>query len=217
MRYLVLSARGPVAALSFSAAARRLRGREQWLGWDERVRRENLHLVVNNSRFLILPHVKVPHLASHLLSRVPARLGDDWQARYGYRPVLVETFVERSRFKGTCYLAANWQAIALSSGRGRQDGAHQGAQEQKLYLVHALQKDFRAVLQRLPQRPRLSPPPGPPAPPPSPPPADWAEEEFGRAPLGEARLRRRLSGRVEPHVACRKCRQPVRQAGPGHA
>jgi hypothetical protein len=192
LRYLVLSARGPVAALSFSAAARRLRGREQWLGWGETARRENLHLVVNNSRFLILPHVKVPHLASHLLSRVPARLGEDWQARYGYRPVLVETFVERSRFKGTCYLAANWQAIALSSGRGRQDGAHQGAQEPKLYLVHALQKDFRAVLQRLPQRPRLSPPPGPPAPPPSPPPADWAEEEFGRAPLGEARLRRRL-------------------------
>ena len=189
LRYLVLSARGPVAALSFSAAARRLRGRELWIGWTEAARRENLHQVVNNSRFLVLPHLKVPNLTSHVLSRVLARLGDDWQARYRYRPVLVETFVERSRFEGTCYRAANWQVIALSSGRGRQDGAHQVAQGQKLYLVHALQPDFRAVLQRLPERARLSPPPAAPAPPP---PADWAEEEFGRAPLGEVRLERRL-------------------------
>jgi hypothetical protein len=192
LRYVVLSARGPVAALSFSAAARRLRGRELWIGWTEVARRENLHLVVNNSRFLILPHVKVPNLASHLLSRVLARLGEDWQERYGYRPVLVETFVERSRFQGTCYRAANWQVVAFSSGRGRQDGAHQAAQGRKLYLVHALQKDFRTVLQWLPERARLSPPPPRPAPPAPPPAADWAEEEFGRASLGEARLERRL-------------------------
>ena len=189
LRYVVRSARGPVAALSFSAAARRLRGREQWLGWSEAARRENLHLVVNNSRFLILPHVQVPNLASHLLSRVLAGLGDDWQARYGYRPVLVETFVERPRFQGACYRAANWQVIALSSGRGRQDAGHQAGRGQKLYLVFPLQKDFRALLQRLPERPRLAPPPAPPGPPP---PTDWAEEEFGRAPLREARLRRRL-------------------------
>ena len=189
LRYVVRSARGPVAALAFSAAARRLRGREHWLGWGEAARRENLHLVVNNSRFLILPHVQVPNLASHLLSRVLAGLGDDWQARYGYRPVLVETFVERPRFQGACYRAANWQVIALSSGRGRQDRGHQGGRGQKLYLVYPLQKDFRAVLQRLPERLRLVPPPPPPLPPP---PADWAEEEFGRAPLGEVRLRRRL-------------------------
>ena len=189
LRYVVRSARGPVAALSFSAAARRLRGRDQWLGWGEAVRRENLHLVVNNSRFLILPHVQVPNLASHLLSRVLAGLGDDWQERYGYRPVLVETFVERPRFPGACYRAANWQVIGLSSGRGRQDCGHQAGRGQKLYLVYPLQKDFRALLQRLPERPRLAPPPAPPVPPP---PTDWAEEEFGRAPLREARLRRRL-------------------------
>jgi hypothetical protein len=189
LRYVVRSARGPVAAVSFSAAARRLRGREQWLGWSEAARRENLHLVVNNSRFLILPHVQVPNLASHLLSRVLAGLGDDWQARYGYRPVLVETFVERPRFQGACYRAANWQVIALSSGRGRQDAGHQAGRGQKLYLVFPLRKDFRGRLQRLPERPRLAPPPAPPGPPP---PTDWAEEEFGRAPLREARLRRRL-------------------------
>lgn len=192
LRYVVRSAQGPVAALAFSAAARRLRGREQWIGWSEAARRENLHRVVNNSRFLILPRVQVPNLASHVLSRVLARLGDDWQARYCYRPVLVETFVERPRFDGACYRAANWQAMALSIGRGRQDTGHQAGRGRKIYLVYPLQKDFRAVLQRLPERPRLAPPPASPASPPSPPPADWAEEEFGSAPLGEARLRRRL-------------------------
>jgi len=192
MRYLVRSAQGPVAALAFSAAARRLRGRDQWIGWSEAARRENLHLVVNNSRFLILPHVQVPNLASQVLSRVLARLGEDWQGRYHYRPVLVETFVERERFDGTCYRAANWQAIALSSGRGRQDRTHQAGLGRKIYLVYPLQKDFRVALQRMPEQPRLAPPP-PPAPAPlPPPPVDWAEEEFGRARLGEARLTRRL-------------------------
>ena len=192
LRYLVLSVAGPVAALAFSAAARRLRGRDQWIGWSEAARRENLHLVVNNSRFLILPHLKVPNLASHVLSRVLVRLPEDWQLRYAYRPVLVETFVERQRFTGTSYRAANWQVIALSSGRGRQDRSHQAARAQKLYLVHPLQKGFRAALQRLPQQPRLVCAPKPAQPPAPSAPADWAQEEFSQAPLGEARLQRRL-------------------------
>jgi hypothetical protein len=192
LRYLVGSARGPVAALAFSAAARRLRGRDQWIGWTEAARRENLPLVVNNSRFLILPHVQVPNLASHVLSGVLARLGQDWQARYGYEPVLVETFVDRSGFSGVSYQAANWQVIALSSGRGRQDRTHQRHQGQKIYLVYPLQKEYRPLLKRLPERPRLAPlPPRRPAPA-APAPADWAEEEFGGAALGEARLTRRL-------------------------
>jgi hypothetical protein len=192
LRYLVLSVRGPVAGLAFSAAARRLRGRDQWIGWSEAARRENLHLVVNNSRFLILPHVKVANLASHLLSWVLTRLPDDWQVRYGYRPVLVETFVERQRFAGTSYRAANWQVIALSSGRGRQDRTHQAGQGPKLYLVRPLREDFRASLQRLPERPRLAWLPTPAKPPAPSPPVDWAQEEFGQAPLEEARLVRRL-------------------------
>jgi hypothetical protein len=192
LRYFVRSARGPVAAMAFSAAARRLRGREAWIGWPEATRRENLHWVVNNSRFLIPARVQVPNLASHLLSRVLARLGDDWQERYHYRPVLVETFVQRSRCDGASYLAANWQSIALSSGRGRQDHAHQEDQGQKIYLVYPLQKDFRAVLGQRPERPRLAPAPPPPVAPPPPAPADWAQEEFGGAALGEARLTRRL-------------------------
>lgn len=191
LRYLVQGVEGPVAALAFSAAARQLRGRDQWIGWSQAARRENLHLVVNNSRFLILPHVKVPNLASHVLSLVLQRLAQDWQERYSYRPVLVETFVERERFAGTCYRAANWQAIALSSGRGRQDRTHQAVRSQKIYLVCPLRKDFRELLQRLPERLRLAPTPLPPVPLP-PRPADWAQEEFAQAPLGDGRLVERL-------------------------
>jgi hypothetical protein len=180
-----------LGALSFSAAARQLAGRDRWIGWPAGARGENLHLIVNNSRFLIRPRVEVPDLASHILGRLLQRLGDDWQARYGYRPVLVETFVEQGRFKGVSYQAANWQAIGLTAGRGRQDAEHRAASPRKVIWVYPLQKDFRRVLQQLPDHPRLAqPPPRPPLPPP--PPADWAEEEFGGAVLREARLKRRL-------------------------
>jgi uncharacterized protein DUF4338/transposase Tn5 family protein/transposase-like protein len=192
LRYLVRSAQGVLGALSFSAAARHLRARDQWIGWEIATRRENLHLVVNNSRFLIRPEVKVPHLASHVLGQVLRRLPEDWQGRYGYRPVLVETFVEHGRFRGVSYQAANWQAIGLSSGRGRQDTAHQAQSPKKAIWVYPLQKNFRQWLQQKPVCPRLAPPPARPLPPPPPPPADWAEEEFVGAPLQEARLQRRL-------------------------
>src|SRR6266446_912813 len=126
LRYLIRSSQGVVGALAFSAAACRLAGRDRWIGWNDTARREQLHRVVNNSRFLILPHVTVPNLASCALAKALDRLPEDWQARYGYRPVLVETFVERGRFNhGGCYGAANWQSIGITAGRGRQDAAHQ--------------------------------------------------------------------------------------------
>jgi hypothetical protein len=188
LRYLIRCPKGVLGAFSFSAAARHLAGRDRWIRWDRVARRENLHLVVNNSRFVILPHLQVPNLASHALSQVLGRLPQDWERRYGYRPVLVETFVERGRFHGGSYQAANWQAIGLSTGRGRQDRAHQAAKPAKVIWVYALQKDFRAVLCHRPQQPRLAPVAGPP-PPPSPPlPVDWAQEEFGQARLHDARL-----------------------------
>jgi hypothetical protein len=192
LRYLISCPKGVVGAFSFSAAARHLAGRDQWIGWDEAARRENLHLVVNNSRFLLVPDFQVPNLASHALSQVLARLPEDWQHRYGYRPVLVETFVERGRFHGGSYRAANWQAIGLSTGRGRQDRQHQQAKPAKVMWVYPLQKDFRPVLCQQPQQPRLAPPPAPPPPPCPPPPVDWAEEEFGKAPLRDSRLVQRL-------------------------
>lgn len=188
LRYLVRCPQGLLGALSFSAAARHLAARDQWIGWERAARRENLYRIVNNSRFLIRPEVNVPDLASHILGQVLRRLAEDWQNRYGYRPVLVETFVERGRFLGLSYHAANWQAIGMTRGRGRQDQAHEAKKPKKAIWMYALQKDFRQRLQQMPERPRLVPPPQPSLPPP---PADWAEEEFGGAPL-EVRLRRRL-------------------------
>lgn len=192
LRYLVRCPQGVVGGLSFSAAARQLAGRERWIGWSQAARRENLHLIVNNSRFLIRAEVEVLDLASHILGQVLRRLADDWRARYGYRPVLVETFVELGRFRGVSYRAANWQAIGLTTGRGRQDGGHQARGFKKVIWVYALQKDFRPVLQQLPDRPRLAALPPRPAPAPPPAPADWAEEEFGQVALREPRLQRRL-------------------------
>jgi hypothetical protein len=192
LRFLVRCSQGVLGGLSFSAAARQLAARDRWIGWAKATRRENLHLVVNNSRFLIRPEVKVLNLASHILGRVLQRLPQDWQARYGYRPVLVETFVEQGRFHGVSYQAANWQAIGLTTGRGRQDRAHQAQGAKKAIWVYALEKNFRQVLGPMPVCPRLPPPPPPRPAPPPPPPADWAEEEFGGALLGEARLERRL-------------------------
>lgn len=192
LRYLVRGANGdPVAALAFSAAAWQLAGRDCWIGWSPESRRQNLHRVVNNSRLLIAPHLQVHGLATHVLSQVLARLAEDWRARYGYPPVLVETFVERGRFDGGCYRAANWQAIAITQGRGRQDGAHRATLARKAVWVYPLQKDFRRQLREVSQEPRLPPLPPPPPAAPVPPPADWAEEELGQADLGDRRLVKR--------------------------
>src|SRR5882762_5386253 len=174
-RYLIRCPKGIVGAFSFSGAARHVAGRDRWIRWDRTARRENLHLIVNNSRFVILPHIEVPNLASYALSQVLARLADDWQGSYGYRPALVETFVEQGRFNGGCYRAANWQAIGLSSGRGRQDRTHQAAKPVKVIWVYPLRKDFHQVLCQKPHKPRLAPLPAPPPPPCPPPPTDWAQ------------------------------------------
>jgi len=186
LRYVVSSRQGPVAALAFSGAARQVVGRDTWIGWDKQARRQNLHLVVNNSRFLVLG--KVPNLASHVLSEVLVRLAQDWEQRYNYRPVLAETFVDQQRFCGGCYRAANWQAIGLTQGRGRQDGGHEQALPKKILWVYPLEKNFRQALTQMPPTPRLALAPNPKLAPPPAPPADWAEEELGRAPLGDRRL-----------------------------
>ena len=120
-RYLIQSSRGCLGMMSFSAAARHLRDRDDWIGWNQALRRERRHLIVNNSRFLILPEVKVPHLASHLLAMAARQLVPDFKARYGYEPVLLETFVEDGRYLGTCYRAASWLRVGQTKGRGRND------------------------------------------------------------------------------------------------
>ena len=190
LRYLVKCGRGWIGAVAWSAAARRVQGRDQWIGWDEVARRENLHRVVNQSRFLIAPTVQVANLASHVLGLTARRLQADWPVRYGYAPVLLESFVEPGRFAGTCYLAANWQAIGITAGRGRQDRGHEQPAGRKLLLVHPLAKDFRRQLCTPPERRRLVDPPKP-SPPPPVPPHDWAEAELASARLPNQRLRQR--------------------------
>jgi len=183
MRYLICSERyGYVGALAFSAAAWRVQARDRWIGWDERARQQNLQQVVCNSRFLILPQVKVPHLASHVLSLASKHLAADWQQRYAVQPLLLETFVEQDRFKGTCYRAANWTHVGATKGRGRQDrnNAHRAAV--KDIYVYPLHAKARERLCNGP--PNLTVAAGAAA--------DWAEEEFGRAALGDERRKKRL-------------------------
>ena len=120
IRYWVESSRyGWVGALAFSAAQWRLRERDKYIGWTETARRANLNRVVCNSRFLVLPNVHVPNLASHVLSLCMRRLVEDWRERYGYAPVLVETFVDPSRFSATSYRAANWLRVGQTVARAR--------------------------------------------------------------------------------------------------
>ena len=121
IRYFILSREGIAGGLSFSAPAWRVQARDEWIGWDDAGRQVGLSKVVSNSRFLILPGVKVPHLASHVLGLALRRVVGDWRVRYGVAPVLAETFVDSSRHRGTCYRAANWVHVGRSGGRGRQD------------------------------------------------------------------------------------------------
>jgi len=190
LRYLVRSERnGIVAALSLSASAWRVGARDRYIGWSDTARARNLPLVVANSRFLIVPGVEVAHLASHVLGLCVKRVALDWQARYGYRPLLLESFVERGRFKGTCYRAANWVHVGHSCGRGRQDRARRASVPLKDLYLYPLQPDWRARLCDEPAVTRVPPPVcllGSAAE------FDWAQQELGRASLGDARLEARL-------------------------
>ncbi len=174
LRYLFHSAQGDLGAAACQSASFALQARDQWLGWSEATRRGNLARVVANARFLILPGVRVPHLASHLLGQLARRLPADWEARYGVRPLLLETFVHPDH-AGTCYAAAGWECIGHSAGR--RDGVP------KALWVRPLAEDAR---QRLRQGPVCLPAERPQTP------AHWAEEEFGGLKVWDARLKHRL-------------------------
>lgn len=127
LRYLAFVSepqRAVVAAVQVSSPAWRLAARDRWIGWDDRTRGRNLQHVVNNSRLLVLPWVRVRNLASRLLSMVAQRLAADWQQSYGVAPLLLETMVDASRHRGTCYRAANWLELGETTGRGRMDRRH---------------------------------------------------------------------------------------------
>ncbi len=147
LRYLVRDRQGrDLACALFAAAAWKLKARDAFIGWSSSEREQRLALVVNNSRFLILPHVRVPHLASHLLGRLLRRLAEDWQQKYALTPVLAETFVEAQRFGATCYRAANWRHVGQSSGRTRADRDHCRQVPRKEIYLFPLCRDFRQRL-----------------------------------------------------------------------
>jgi hypothetical protein len=186
IRYLVKSSRyGPIGALAFSAAQWRLKERDKYIGWTEAARHANLDRVVCNSRFLILPSVHVPNLASHVLSRCLSRLQDDWTVRYDYAPVLVETFVDPSRFNATCYRAANWVRVGQTVARSTAYQNGKVADGRKDIYVHPISGGWQEVLCAEPKVSLCS-KPGPEDA------ADWTEEEFARVQFFDCRLKRRL-------------------------
>jgi len=197
MRYLIKSScHGWLGGVSFSGAAWRVGVRDSWIGWSEAARKRHLSKVVCNSRFLILPQVKVPNLASHVLSLSVKKLPQDWFERYGFEPVLLETFVERDRFHGSCYRAANWQYAGSTCGRGRQDRARTNSVPVKDVYLFPLRKDARRVLCDEPMSSvmKSEPKEGKGV-------EDWAEEEFGAADLGDKRLTNRLVSLVRDFYA----------------
>jgi len=146
MRYLVRSDDHVLALLGFSASAWKVSPRDSYIGWDAETRKKNLHLIVNNSRFLILPWVRSKNLASRILSLAAKRVPSDWHIRYGYEPVLLETFVEKERFAGTCYKASNWTCVGDTKGRGKLDIHWERKLPVKSIWLYPLRKDFKKCL-----------------------------------------------------------------------
>lgn len=146
-QYLVRQETGRVlAGVVFGSAAWKCRDRDRFIGWNAEAREQNLLQITNNTRFLLLPWVRVPHLGSWILGRVLRRLSSDWQAKYGHAILLVETFVERERFRGTAYRAANWQHIGSTQGRTRQDRYSTLRVPVKDIYVYPLARNFREAL-----------------------------------------------------------------------
>ncbi|KLU60272.1 hypothetical protein CEB3_c03180 [Peptococcaceae bacterium CEB3] len=147
IRYLIYAGSGTLlGAIGFSAAAWALRPRDELIGWDKEQRVKRLNLVVNNSRFLILPWVRVKNLASKILSLTAKRLPQEWQAIYGYTPVLLETFVDQERYRGTCYKAANWSYVGETKGRGKWDRLNEYKLPVKDIYLYPLRKNFCEIL-----------------------------------------------------------------------
>src|SRR5262245_30715683 len=144
LRYLIHSDHGWLGGLGFAAAALNLANRDRWIGWDAATRRQHLYRVVGMARFLIRRSVRCQNLASRVLGMALRGLQADYQAQYGYRPWLVESFVDTEQFAGTCYQAANWVGVGHTQGRGRQDRANEAAKSVKAIYVYPLVADFRA-------------------------------------------------------------------------
>ena len=146
LKYLVWGGGRPVGCGAWSSAPRHLGARDRFIGWDQSARKRNIHLIAYNTRFLILPWVRAPHLASHILGRMARRVSGDWRKIYGHPIYLLETFVDPSRFHGTCYRAANWMVVGETTGRGKDDQTKRPNRPIKQILVLPLARDFRRLL-----------------------------------------------------------------------
>jgi hypothetical protein len=147
LKYVAWAQGRPLACLAWSSAPRHLGSRDRFIGWSADARRRNLHFLAYNTRFLILPWVQVPHLASHLLARVAKRLSQDWECLYRHPIYFVETFVDPERFRGTCYRAANWILLGRTTGRGKNDHTYRPNRSIKEVLGYPLTLRFRELLQ----------------------------------------------------------------------
>jgi hypothetical protein len=139
----------PLACLAWSSAPRHLGSRDRYIGWSAAARRRNIRFIAYNTRFLILPWVRVPHLASHILGKVTRALSDDWERMYGHPVYFAETFIDPGRFRGTCYRAANWQLLGLTTGRGKNDQTNKPNRPIKEILGLPLTPRFREYLTQL--------------------------------------------------------------------
>jgi hypothetical protein len=148
LKYLVWAQGRPIACLAWSSAPRHLGSRDRYIGWSAEARRRNIRFIAYNTRFLILPWVEVPHLASHILGRVANTLSRDWERMYGHPVYFAETFIDPGRFRGTCYRAANWKLLGLTTGRGKDSTSKRPNRSIKEVLGYPLTPHFRDLLSR---------------------------------------------------------------------
>ena len=180
--YLIKSSGyGYIGGLSFNASARRLEARDKWIGWDDIDRQNNLYKIINNSRFLIMPQYKIPNLGSHIFSKCFNRLSDDWFSKYGFRPLLVESFVDTSKYDGALYKASNWKLIGKTKGRGRNDRYSKKKLSIKDIYVYPLDKRCKEKLSPTTRERKIEFKP-----------SNWVEAEFEHLNLKDLRLNKRL-------------------------
>ena len=146
LKYMVYALGRPIACLAWSSSARHLGPRDRFIGWGREARRRNIRFIGYNSRYLILPWVRVPHLASHILGRMAAMVPRDWERIYGHPVYYLETFIDPERWRGTCYRAANWIVLGWTTGRGKASNGHRPNRSLKQVLGYPLSKDFRRRL-----------------------------------------------------------------------
>ena len=149
LKYLVYAKDRPIACFAWSSAPRHLGPRDRFIGWSAEARRQNIRFIAYNQRFLVLPWVEVPHLASHLLGRLAKRLAVDWEQRYGHPVYYLESFVDPGRYRGTCYRAANWVFLGLTTGRGKDARSKKPNRPRKEVLGLPLSRRFRQLLSAL--------------------------------------------------------------------